>query len=104
MTNKLREVIETNRKKTSALCLMLTDDSATSYDLVRHSEECQTRLLDAIIEEREEYLLRKKSHLEEMKKQNYTKEEYNEDLLLAADVVFYINQLKQARDELSTNN
>lgn len=51
--SKIKEAIQENMKKTSALCLMLTDNTATSYDVIKHVEECEDRLMQAFMEDTE---------------------------------------------------
>jgi len=51
--SKIKEAIQENLKKTSELCLMLTDDTVTSYDVIKHVEECEDRLMEAFMEDTE---------------------------------------------------
>ena len=88
MTNKLRSVIEENRKKTSALCLMFTDGRVDTMDIIRHVEHVQSILLDAITDEM------KGSRLPNIDKTHSIHNQVLND---------QIHKLKQAREELSTS-
>lgn len=101
MTNKLRSVIKENRKKTSALCLMLTDSRVDTMDIIRHVEHVQSILLDAIIEEmEEEESNRGKEFININKEKDPTGRLYNLGGIQA--LTDQISKLKQAREELSS--